>query len=121
MGYVTLILSESELIEGGKLIDQGTEQTRDRLDALAVTLHEEDLKCGTFVLALRAGGRIIPHTWTSDAGNQQAVQWDGTQYGGTLEQFEWSCSRQARFALVQGFAPRVATHVPREQLDGVEV
>ena len=117
MGYVTLNLSESGLIEGGMYVDAGTEQTRDREDTLAVTLHEEDLKRGTFVLALRCGDRFIPHTWKGDGMSHQAVQFDGTQYGGTLEQFLHTCTKQAAFALVHGWAPRVAIHIPRSEYD----
>ena len=122
MGYVTLNLSESGLIEGGMYVDAGTEQTRDPDDTLAVTLHEEDLKAGTFVLALRTNdGRITPFTWKADGMSHQAVLWDGVQHGGTLEQYLYRRHQQARFALVHGWAPSVSNHVPREQLDGVEV
>lgn len=116
MGYVTLNLSESGLIEGGMYVDQGTEQTRDRDDMLAVTLHEEDLRRGTFVLALRTNdGRITPFTWKADGCSHQAVQFNGTQEGGTLEQFVYRCAQQAAFSQIHGWAPRVATHVPRQE------
>jgi hypothetical protein len=114
MGYVTLILSEAGLIEGGMLVDQGTEQTRDPEDMLPVTLHEEDLKRGTFVIALRTNGHYVPFTWNADGCSHQAVQFDGTQYGGTLEQFLHRCSQHAALAQVYRRAPRVAQHVPRE-------
>jgi hypothetical protein len=116
MGYVTLNLSESELIEGGMLVDQGTEQTRDRNDMMPVTLHEEDLKRGAFVIALRVNdGRFLPFTWKADGHPHQAVQFNGTQEGGTLEQFVYRCAQQAAFAQVHGWEPRVAEHVPRRR------
>lgn len=114
MGYVTLMLHQAELIEGGMYIDQGTEQCRDRTAAMPVTLHEEDLKRGTFVLALRTNdGRFTPFTWKADGYSHQAVQLSGTQYGGTLEQFVYRRAQQAAFALVRGWAPTVAEHSPR--------
>jgi hypothetical protein len=115
MGYVTLNLSESGLIEGGMLIDQGTEQTRDPHDTLAVTLLEQDLRAGVFVLALMVRrNHFVPFTWTSDAGDHRAVIYDGKQYGGTLQQFQHRCNEYAHKALRHGWAPSVLVHLPRE-------
>lgn len=114
MGYVTLLLHEAELIEGGMLVDQGTEQCRDRTAAMPVTLHEEDLKNGTFVQALIVHGHAVPFTWKADGHSHQAVQFDGVQYGGTLQQFLYHCGQHAAKAMAHGWAPRVAQHVPRE-------
>lgn len=114
MGYVTLLLHEAELIEGGMLVDQGTEQCRDRTAAMPVTLHEEDLKRGTFVQALFVHGHALPFTWKADGMSHQAVLLNGVMYGGTLEQFVYRCSQHAAKARVHGHAPRVAEHRPRQ-------
>lgn len=118
MGYVTLLLHEAELIEGGMLVDQGTEQCRDREAMMPVTLHEEDLKRGTFVLALNCAlgssrGHFVPFTWNADGHSHQAVSLGGVYYGGTLEQFLYRSSRLAGKALANGWEPRVAEHKPR--------
>lgn len=115
MGYITLILSEAALIEGGMLVDQGTEQTRDREDMMPVTLHEEDLRRGTFVIAQRVNGHFLPFTWKADGHPHQAVVGiDGVYLGGTLQQFLHRQAQQAGSALRHGWAPRVAQHLPRE-------
>lgn len=115
MGYVTLLLHEAELIEGGMYVDQGTEQCHDRTAAMPVTLHEEDLKRGTFVQALFVHGHAVPFTWTYDGGDHRAVQrGDATMYGGTLEQFVYKRGEQARFSMEHGFSPNVVEHKPRE-------
>ena len=114
MGYVTLLLHEAELIEGGMFVDQGTEQCRDREAAMPVTLHEEDLRRGTFVLALRTNdGKFTPYTWNADGHSHSAVQFGGTLEGGTLEQFLHHRQQQAHFAMVHGWAPSVSEHLPR--------
>ena len=114
MGYVTLNLSRAHLLDG-MYIDQGTEQHRERGGYMPVTLHEEDLKRGTFVTALKTNdGHLTPFTWKSDMGDYRATALHGVYTGGTLEQFVYKCQQQAALALVHRWAPTVAVHVPRE-------
>jgi hypothetical protein len=115
MGYVTLLLHEAELIEGGMYVDQGTEQCRDMTAAMPVTLHQEDLKRGTFVVALHTlQGHMVPFTWTYDGGDHRAVITSGCQAGGTLEQFLYKRAEHAAKAIHNGWAPEVVEHTPRQ-------
>ena len=111
MSYVTLTLDERQLRNGGMYVDMGTEQTP---DGLRVTLFEEDIRAGTFVLSLIVRGQAVPYTWTFDGGDHRAVQFGGVQYGGTREQYDHSCVRHAEFAAVHGRVPGERKHMPRE-------
>lgn len=115
MGYVTLNLSATQLTEGGGLwVDQGTEQCADRYDRMPVTLHHDDLVRGTFVIAMKVHGRLVPYTWKCDLGDYRAaVHMNGVQEGGTLEQFLHRCGEHAESAQIHGRDPRVALHIPR--------
>lgn len=113
MGYVTLILDSADLQEGGMWVDQGTEQCSDPEFQLPVTLHQDDLLEGTFVIALCADGKLVPYTWTCDNGDFRASSYDGVMHGGTRQQFRRYVEQVAHRQKLFGRPARELVHLPR--------
>lgn len=113
--YVTLRVREEDL-SNGIFLRAGNEIVPGECE---VTLHEDDFRAGVLVKGLRYGGKLIPHTWTEDAGDYRAVVHPSRQgvvdvdvemYGGTREQYEHSRELQAAFCKVHGWTLGVYSH-----------